>query len=128
MNTTHYGIMVLSVFVAWLEKVSIHGTAEYDYLRKNHSKSYIRKNKGHFWSFYFLLNFKNELPKFLFFCNFILGIWLFVSAAASIIYGVLWICGHQLTITLIPDIFCAIDICIIVFRYSRVLLQYFKLI
>ena len=126
MNSTYYAIVVISVFLAWLEKVSVHATAEYDFLRKQHSKSYIRKNKGSFWNFYFLMNFKNELPKFWFYCNFILGIWLFISAAASIIYGILWICGHQLSIILIPDIFCAIDIFLSCFRIVRIIIGHFK--
>ena len=118
-------IVIVSVFPAWLEKVSLHASAEYDYLRRQHSKSYIKKHKGKWWRNYFLMNFKEELPPIIFYSNFFLGIWLLISTVNSIVGFVLMIIGYQGNLDCLVGFLCYIDIAIFVFRFIRVLIQHF---
>jgi len=125
MKEVNFCIIILSVFPAWLEKVSLHASAEYDYLRKSHSKSFIKKHKGKWWKNYFLINFKEELPPIIYFSNFVLGIWLLLCIAISIVGFILLIIGYQGNLDYIAKLLCYIDIAIFVFRFIRVLVQHF---
>ena len=99
--TAAYLIMILTPFTFLITKLSIHYEC-YEYLRKNHSKSYIRKNKGKFIQSFFMITFRKELNNFYYYVNFLYGIFLVTSLVLAITYLVLWIFGYELRFLEIP--------------------------
>ena len=90
----------------------------FDNLRKKHSKTYIRKNKGGLFNIFFLINFRNDIKKDLYIYNIVVGFLLIFSMIGSIVYLILWISGYELKLHIMPDLTVRI---IILFTYLRLL-------
>ncbi len=125
-NAAAYIIMILSPVFWLVSKLSIHYTILYENIRKNHSRSYIRKNRGSTINEYFLLDYKNEINGLLFYANLILGIMVIIGFAGSIVYLILAVLRYKLRIIIIPTIVCCIDIFLAAARTVRLIFDKLK--
>ena len=120
-NSVAYIIMILSPFLWLVSKLSVHYTIMYDYMRKQHSKSYIKKKGGSIVERYFLTNFKSEINILLFYLNMFLGILVILGFVTSIIYMFLATVSYELHIIIIPKIVCYLDITLVIIRIIRLI-------
>ena len=120
-NFAAYMIMILSPFFWLVSKLSIHYTILYDYVRKNHSKSYIKKNRRNLVDGYFMWDYKNEISSMLYYTNMALGVMVIIGFAGSIVYLSLATVGYRIKLIVIPTIVCYFDIFLGVARIVRLI-------
>lgn len=104
-----YLIVILTPFTFLITKLSIHYEC-YEYIRKSHSKSYIRKNKGNFIQNFFMITFRKELNNFYYYVNFLYGIFLATSLVFGMAYFMMWIFGYELRFLEIPYLVAIVNL------------------
>ena len=118
-NNAAYCVMIFSPFLFFNSKLSIHYTIVYSKLRKNHSKTYIKKTSGNFWERFFLSRFKAEIDMISYYTNMLLGVLVIVGTIIALIYFLLWVVGYKLQYMFIPYITIYIDVGLSIMRILR---------
>lgn len=118
MDTTHYLIIILSPIVVLLTKLSIKYTIIHNILRRKHSKTFLKKNRGNIVEEYFCLKYKNEIGLW-FYLNFSAGLLLFLEILLALVYSFLWAAGHTLKLVIIPYIVIIVDLTLVYIRFIR---------
>ena len=97
MENSIYLLIILFPIILLVQKVWASYLIE-NYLRINHSKTYIRKNKGNSWIIrFFCLDFRNEIPSYLFIKNLIICTGLLVSIFLGIVYFIKYLISYPTT-------------------------------
>lgn len=122
-DNTAYCLMILSPMLFLVSKLSVHYIIVNDILRMKHSKTFILKNKGTFFESFFLLKFKNEISRLLYYLNVFLGILLLIGIVLSLLYFVLWIIGYQIRCFVVPYSIMCVDILLVVIRIIRLIYE-----
>lgn len=120
-DTTVYTIMVFSPVIYWQMFLNIRYTIVYTHLRSKHSKTFLKKHSASWISWLFLKKFKQELRKVWYYTNTCLVYLVFLRTLVAIVYLILWLSGHAISIMLIPYTFFSIDMfCIISLTITQV--------
>lgn len=109
-NTTAYMVIVFSPILYIQLQLNLRYSIVYSKIRRLHSKSFIKKNKGSFVEMLFMKHFKGDIGLFWYSLNFVTLVLTMLSLTMSIIYLVLWISGHQIQAVWVPWTWVYLDI------------------
>lgn len=109
-DSVAYSLMVFSPVVFLQLWLNIRYDIVYISLRSNHSKSYLKKNKGTFLDWLFFKKYRDELNRLLYICHACLLWLLAASILLAVIYGFLWLLGHRIQHEWIPWLYAVLDI------------------
>ncbi len=120
-----YLVIVLSPVVLLVPYLNIRYSIVYSVLRKKHSKTYLKKNKGTFWNWLFFCGYKKEIGRGWYFVNAAAVLLEMLSLLFAAVYLVLWVIGHTLQIVWIPWVW--VDGIIVIYGLYVIKLLYDKL-
>ena len=101
-DSAAYLLMILSPIALFVPYLNIRYSIVYSVLRKKHSKTYLKKNKGPFWNWVFFCGYKKEIGRGWYFVNTAAVLLEMLSLLFAVVYLVLWMAGHTLQIAWIP--------------------------
>ena len=109
-DKTAYLIMVLSPLVFLLLFLSVRYTVVYGILRKQHSRTFIEKQKGQGLTWLLLSNFKQDMGSVWFGFHGFTLLAMALSICLAVGYLLLWIGKYPLKSYLLPHIMATADI------------------
>jgi hypothetical protein len=111
-SVTAYLLMILSPVALLVPYLNIRYSIVYSVLRKNHSKTYLKKNKGSFGNRMFFHSYKAELGRGWYWVNAAALLLELFSLGLALAYLLLWIVGYTLQFLWIPQVWAHIIIAI----------------
>lgn len=115
MDIARYLIIFLSPVVFLLTLLSYRGHI-YNNLKKNHSKSFIKKHKGNTIQNLFYLKFKHEINKIQYIINLFLLCMFMLSVLLCIVYAFALIFGFAFNLILITKLLICVIIITMILR------------